>query len=377
MAYGLVFGGGGVRGAYHIGVWKALLEMNIPVSAVCGTSIGAINAAMFVGSDLATAQKLWDNIALSDVVSLGEMDIKEDLFDIKNILTLAKEIHKKKGLDMKPLKELILSHLDEGKVFSSDIDLGLVTYSITDKKECPIFKKDIQKGMLIDYLLASACIPGFKSVVIDGSKFIDGSVSNTMPADMLKSKGIKDIITVNVKGIGVYKESNMAGCNIISIECKKPHTGIMEFDSDGVRKAMEEGYFDTLVAFGKLYGQDYYLENDDYLLARQKYSDYIIDGIFSAAKILGIDNLRVYSFERLKDEALLKYNKTEITAELSWMLSKNNFDKIASLTDDAQRLCLLVSLLQKDGFDFIKSRLDKVLGTYYKAASALMYFLGK
>lgn len=377
MTYGLVFGGGGVRGAYHIGVWKALLEMNIPISAVCGTSIGAINAALFVGSDLATAQKLWENIALSDVVSLGEMDIKEDLFDIKNILTLAKEIRQRKGLDMKPLKKLIQSHLDEEKVFSSDIDLGLVTYSITDKKECPVFKEDIPKGALIDYLLASACLPGFKSVVIDGAKFIDGSVSNTMPIDMITKKGIKDIIAINVKGIGVYKSTALAGANIISIECTKPYTGIMEFDTEGVKKAMSEGYYDTLGAFGKIHAGEYYLENSDYLLAKSKYSTDIIDGIFAAAKIFDIDNLRIWNFQELKDETCLRFGKMQITNELAAILSKNNFDKIASLRDEAQRLCLLVNLLQKEGFDFIKNHLDKVLGGYFKAASALMYFISK
>lgn len=35
----LVLGGGGSRGAYEMGVWKALIELDIPVHIVCGTSI--------------------------------------------------------------------------------------------------------------------------------------------------------------------------------------------------------------------------------------------------------------------------------------------------------------------------------------------------
>ena len=42
MEYGLVLAGGGVRGAYQIGVWKALKELKIKVSAVSGVSIGAV-----------------------------------------------------------------------------------------------------------------------------------------------------------------------------------------------------------------------------------------------------------------------------------------------------------------------------------------------
>ena len=45
MEYGLVLAGGGVRGAYQIGVWKALKELKIKVSAVSGVSIGAVNVA--------------------------------------------------------------------------------------------------------------------------------------------------------------------------------------------------------------------------------------------------------------------------------------------------------------------------------------------
>ena len=46
----LVLGGGGGRGAYQIGVWKALREFGIEknIKAVSGTSIGGINAAFFV-----------------------------------------------------------------------------------------------------------------------------------------------------------------------------------------------------------------------------------------------------------------------------------------------------------------------------------------
>lgn len=39
--YGLVFDGGGARGAYQIGAWRALSEAGVKISAVAGTSVGA------------------------------------------------------------------------------------------------------------------------------------------------------------------------------------------------------------------------------------------------------------------------------------------------------------------------------------------------
>ena len=46
--YGLVLAGGGTKGAYQVGVWKALKELDINVKAIAGTSIGALNGALFL-----------------------------------------------------------------------------------------------------------------------------------------------------------------------------------------------------------------------------------------------------------------------------------------------------------------------------------------
>ena len=70
MDYGLVFAGGGVRGAYHIGVWRAIEELGIKISSVCGASIGAVNAAMLCMGAYEDALRLWEEISLYDIVAL-------------------------------------------------------------------------------------------------------------------------------------------------------------------------------------------------------------------------------------------------------------------------------------------------------------------
>ena len=50
--YGLVFDGGGARGAYQIGAWRALSEAGEKISAVAGTSVGALNGALVCMGDL-------------------------------------------------------------------------------------------------------------------------------------------------------------------------------------------------------------------------------------------------------------------------------------------------------------------------------------
>ena len=53
--YGLVLDGGGARGAYQIGAWKALKEAGIKIAAVAGTSVGALNGALICMDDLEKA----------------------------------------------------------------------------------------------------------------------------------------------------------------------------------------------------------------------------------------------------------------------------------------------------------------------------------
>lgn len=61
MDCALVFGGGGGKGAYEVGVWRALHEMGYAgrFAAVFGTSVGALNGAFFVRKKLAEAEKVW------------------------------------------------------------------------------------------------------------------------------------------------------------------------------------------------------------------------------------------------------------------------------------------------------------------------------
>ena len=50
--FGLVLAGGGIKGAYQVGVWKALKEVGINISAITGASIGSINGALILQNDL-------------------------------------------------------------------------------------------------------------------------------------------------------------------------------------------------------------------------------------------------------------------------------------------------------------------------------------
>lgn len=56
--YGLVLEGGGAKGAYQIGAWKALREAGVKIRGVAGTSVGALNGALICMGDMDRAEGL-------------------------------------------------------------------------------------------------------------------------------------------------------------------------------------------------------------------------------------------------------------------------------------------------------------------------------
>lgn len=263
-SYGVVFGGGGAKGGYEIGVWKALNELQVPVEMVAGTSVGALNGAIMVQGDLDTAEKLWTSMTIENIIkaekeiaAVGEDRNKVSVrtaFMINTIKTAVKS----KGLDITPLKQIVGDVIDERKIRESRIDFGIVTFSLTDFKPVKLYKKDIPEGKLVDYLLASACFPAFKPQEIDNKKFIDGGVYDNIPVSMVIDKGIRNIIVVDISGIGFVRKIDTRGLNIINIKNSEDLGGTLNFDGDRSRINMELGYLDTLKAFHRLKGRKYY-----------------------------------------------------------------------------------------------------------------------
>ena len=76
--YAIALEGGGAKGGYEIGVWKALDEAGVKYNAVAGTSVGALNGALMVMRDLPRAIDAWSSIHMSKVIDLGDLE-EEDV----------------------------------------------------------------------------------------------------------------------------------------------------------------------------------------------------------------------------------------------------------------------------------------------------------
>lgn len=76
---GLVLAGGGGKGAYEIGVWQALRDLGLEqsVAAVSGTSVGALNAALFATGDLERARTVWRDLSPGHIIFSPDRDKAE------------------------------------------------------------------------------------------------------------------------------------------------------------------------------------------------------------------------------------------------------------------------------------------------------------
>ncbi|HHZ01211.1 MAG TPA: patatin-like phospholipase family protein [Sedimentibacter sp.] len=266
--YGLVLEGGGAKGAYHVGAYKALRELNIEIGGIAGTSIGAINGAMMVQGDYDLLEKIWYSVnsyELFDLDPKAITDLKNfNLHDINfsYLLHQSKEILNNRGLDTSRIRELFDSYIDEDKIRNSNIDFGIVTVNLTDKKPMELMKEDIPKGKLIDFLIASANLPAFKIEEVDGKKYLDGGFYNNLPIDILANKGYKDIIAVRTLALGVVRKVRKKDLNITYIqpvESLGSMLGALDFNKEKAMELINLGYYDTMKVFKKLKGYKYYI----------------------------------------------------------------------------------------------------------------------
>ena len=261
--YGLVLEGGGAKGAYHVGAYKAIRELNIEIGGIAGTSIGAINGAMMVQGDYDLLEKLWYSINSYELFDLDEKLI-EDLksFNFSYLLHQSKEILSNRGLDTSKIRELFDTYIEEDKIKSSNIDFGIVTINLTDKKPLELMKEDIPKGKLVDFLIASANLPAFKIEEMDGKKYLDGGFYNNLPIDILAKKGYKEIIAVRTMAIGIVRKIKAKNINITYIQPVESLGSMLEaldFKRERAEEYIKLGYYDAMKVFNKLKGYKYYI----------------------------------------------------------------------------------------------------------------------
>lgn len=297
--YGLVLAGGGGKGAYQIGAWRALREMGITFEAIAGASIGGINGAMIAAGDYDKATEFWHNISVDKGVKFAKnLPDSENLFSRKNWGVLFKEVIRSGGIDASPAADFISQFIDENKVRDSNIDLGVVAVQMTQgvvPRE--IFIHEMPQGQLVDYLLASANIPLATNIGPEGEKFLDGGAYDNTPLMTLKKRGYNRLIIVDISNIkGVAHNINYLNSEIVHI---RPYDiddlgAAFDFDDAVIDRRIKLGYLDTRKAFSYLLGNIYYFEPDTFRTMVKRYSADTVLQIEQMAHQLKVEKAEIY-----------------------------------------------------------------------------------
>lgn len=267
--YGVVLEGGGAKGAYQIGVWRAMKECGVKIKGVSGVSVGALNGALICMDDIEKAENIWENICYSQVMKVDNeqmdhlMNLNLKQLDLKQLTKLGVGFLADRGFDVTPLRKLIDETVDVSKINNSKIELFIGTFSMNAFKEVEVALNQMSENELKDYLLASAYFPAFKNEKLHGKKYMDGGVINNVPVDLLIKNGYKDIIVVRIFGIGYEKRTKIPeDAQVIQIAPRIDLGNILEFNNTKCKRNMKIGYYDGMRCFKNLKGYIYYIDSE-------------------------------------------------------------------------------------------------------------------
>lgn len=187
---GLVLAGGGAKGAYEAGVFKALWELDIirRVSVVSGTSIGTINGLLLSMNDNSIMDKSWSSLTYSRFIN--HESLARDL-KISQLIKKAKNIGKEQKfnellsvsdiglLSQSGIRKFIEEYVDLKVIKESRKTLYACAYNI-DLKTPEYFRlNDYDNEKLIDIVLASCAVPFiFKPININEYRYSDGGINS-------------------------------------------------------------------------------------------------------------------------------------------------------------------------------------------------------
>ena len=257
--YAIALEGGGAKGGYEIGVWKALEEMGVKYNAVAGTSVGALNGAMMAMRDLPRAISAWKDISLEKVIDFEkgeEENLKKivsgdiELGDIQQVFSQVLDVIRSGGLDVAPLRAWVREVVDSKKVKESDVRLFVETVSLTERKGLDICVSDLEEDEIC------------RLEKLGGKLYTDGGFIDNLPIDLLVENGYKDIIAVQIPGKIKFQRKFKVpeDVNIWYIDTDADLGGTLNFSSDQARRDMEIGYYDAWHDLCGLYGKKYYIE---------------------------------------------------------------------------------------------------------------------
>lgn len=187
----LVLSGGGARGAYHVGVWKFLHEIDWKPDLICGTSVGAITAGA-IGSGMTMEEMInfWRSIERGKIYRISLW---------RQFLHFITRGGFSPLMDTEPMKNLILERMDLRKIRRNRTEIIITAVNILRSK-LKFFNNSV---IDIEHIMASSAIPVlFPWQYIDGEPYWDGGIMANTPILPALERGVKEIIVVLLSPVG-------------------------------------------------------------------------------------------------------------------------------------------------------------------------------
>lgn len=258
---GLSLQGGGARGSYQVGAYYAFKKAHIKFDGITGTSIGAFNGALMASGKEKALLDFWLNVSIGEILGFDKEYVRKQIsheYDFSYLkLKLKNWMHiiKSHGIDIKGLEKILEDYLEEEALLKSKIDFGICTIRLKDLKPCYIFKEEMPKEKIKDYILASCYLPLFKmKKKIDNHYYLDGGFYDNTPLNMLIEKGYKKIYVVELNPLLNINRKPKKQIEIIKITPKRDLGGVLIYDSKSIKENMKMGYYDTLRVIKNLDG---------------------------------------------------------------------------------------------------------------------------
>ncbi len=185
----LVLPGGGGRGAYQVGVVKALYEKGLTFDMAFGTSIGGINAAVVAQGGIERLEELWCQIRAHDI------------FKLPSPHQMGRMLmgHKLGLLDNSPMEELLRNEVNLPKLRATNMQIGWCATDLCSLETKLFMMDDIMStNELIDVLMATSAIPmAFPPRHINGhGLWVDGGLVRNTPMETAIQMGADEVYMV-------------------------------------------------------------------------------------------------------------------------------------------------------------------------------------
>lgn len=256
LSQAIVFAGGGGKGAFQIGVWEALVQCGLDraFNCVIGTSVGALNGALFSQGNLTVAKRVWQSIS-QEVI----LPIDLERFSNGGAIATQRNLESLLRMNLRPNGFRISTYVCCSRVLNKSTKMPnslrrvSTTFAGLDLNEdcCPEYIRlnDVPTiDQQIKYLLASSALPiAYDAVEIDGAYYRDGGILElyNFPYQRALDLGYQKVLAISLEQ-GVSRWEHFDGQKIFFLHPFESLgnlvDGTIDFNPANVLKRINMGY---------------------------------------------------------------------------------------------------------------------------------------